>query len=266
MVERSHPQALARPRKGDSDQIRHGSEALVYTVGVRETQNGNPGLAMRGVCLVPAAENIRQGDLSMSLRNRVGAVLLAGLLAVTGLNAQSQRSSVTGRILDSSGATVAGAKIDITNDATNVKFETVSNEVGYYQFLLLPYGSYTLRVNAAGFRQYTLTGISLVTATTANLDITLTVQSQAEEVTVQAAAPFWRRAPHRLEWRWSRRSRTKFLCWSRAANAIRSGCSKPTRPSPSSLCTADTARSAAAGLPRTRSCWTDRRPTPPPST
>jgi len=43
MVERSHPQALARPRKGDSDQIRHGSEALVYTVGVRETQNGNPG-------------------------------------------------------------------------------------------------------------------------------------------------------------------------------------------------------------------------------
>ncbi|MBM3729066.1 MAG: long-chain fatty acid--CoA ligase, partial [Acidobacteria bacterium] len=51
--ERSHPQALARPRKGDSDQIRHGSEALVYTVGVRETQNGNPGYnlkSLRRVC------------------------------------------------------------------------------------------------------------------------------------------------------------------------------------------------------------------------
>ncbi|MBM3786527.1 MAG: TonB-dependent receptor [Acidobacteria bacterium] len=125
----------------------------------------------------------------MSLRNRVISLLLVGLLAATGLTAQSQRSSVTGRILDASGALVAGAKIDITNNATNVKFEAVSNDVGYYQFLLLPYGSYTLRVSSAGFRQYTMTGISLVTATTASLDISLTVQSQAEEVTVEAAAP-----------------------------------------------------------------------------
>ncbi|MFN0169307.1 MAG: carboxypeptidase regulatory-like domain-containing protein [Bryobacteraceae bacterium] len=124
-----------------------------------------------------------------SIREGFLAAGLIGLALVQCASAQSQRSNLNGRVRDASGSVVPNAKVELENTGTAVKLNTTSNNDGFYQFLFLPYGNYSLRVNAPGFQQYTVANLSLVTATTATVDVALSVQAQSEAVTVQAGAP-----------------------------------------------------------------------------
>src|SRR5713101_6557555 len=87
--------------------------------------------------------------------------------------AQSQRGAVVGTVTDSTGAVVPSAKVEITQDATNAKFNATANENGYYNVPYLPYGRYTLVVNVLGFKTYTVTGVEVATATTTTVIVTL---------------------------------------------------------------------------------------------
>ena len=70
--------------------------------------------------------------------------LLACLVATFSLFAQSDRGSITGTIVDSSGALIPGAKITLTNSATGFKSDSVSTGTGNYTLAGLPAGSYSL--------------------------------------------------------------------------------------------------------------------------
>ena len=97
---------------------------------------------------------------------------LAALLC-TPAAAQSDRGTITGAVLDSSGAVIPNAEVVITNVATAFVSRASANEVGLYTFSNVPLGRYELRVTAAGFKAYTRSGLTVNVGQTIRLDITL---------------------------------------------------------------------------------------------
>ena len=97
-------------------------------------------------------------------------------------------ATITGNVADSSGAMVANATIDLTNNATGQVRETTSNTVGAYRVANVGIGTYTLTAVASGFEKFTRTGIVVNVAQTLEENIALSVGSQSQTVTVQADA------------------------------------------------------------------------------
>ena len=122
------------------------------------------------------------------MRFRSTALLLAAFAAIIPSLAQTQRGTIVGTITDATGAVVPDAKVEVINSETNAKFEATSNQTGYYSIPYLPYGQFTVRVNAAGFKTYSITGVAVATATTSTVNVPLSVESQTQEVQVQANA------------------------------------------------------------------------------
>ena len=114
------------------------------------------------------------------------AVVLVISLATA--HAQTQRGQIVGRVTDSTGAVVPGAKVEVTNPATGVKLQTETNAEGLYTVPYLQYGTYRLAVTAQGFAPYTVTGVEIATATTTAVNVTLALATVSAEVTVQAGA------------------------------------------------------------------------------
>ncbi|HUA62985.1 MAG TPA: carboxypeptidase-like regulatory domain-containing protein [Verrucomicrobiae bacterium] len=105
------------------------------------------------------------------------------------LGAQEFRSTLTGRVNDSTGAAVAGARVSAIEQATNTRYDTVSNADGFYTFPLLLQGTYTLTAEVKGFKKYSQAGIVIGTDTRVGQNITLTVGEMTESVTITADAP-----------------------------------------------------------------------------
>src|SRR5690348_11889033 len=82
------------------------------------------------------------------------ATAVLSLLVLPSLMAQTTIStgSIQGTVTDPSGAVLSGAKISITNKATNQVITTSSNSAGTYASGALIPGQYLLRVEAKGFK------------------------------------------------------------------------------------------------------------------
>ena len=115
-------------------------------------------------------------------------VFAVGALLVSSAMAQST-SSLNGSVTDPSGATVAGAKITLTDPATGLQRATTSSGAGLYQFLDVPPGDYRLEATAGGFAPYTASKVTLVVKTPSTIHIRLQVAGVAESVTVEGVAP-----------------------------------------------------------------------------
>src|SRR3569833_4250783 len=114
-------------------------------------------------------------------------VLLVG--AVFGLPVCAQTmGEITGRVVDSSGATVPGASVTITNSATNSTREGTSSGVGDYSFPSLPPGVYTVKVQKQGFKTVESTNVRVQVQQPVRLDFTLEVGQISQQVVVEASA------------------------------------------------------------------------------
>ena len=124
--------------------------------------------------------NMRNGWLNY-------AILLAILLLPGGgVFAQSTGASLVGAVHDTTGQAISSATVIATNTATNARTTQRSNEKGEYTLLGLPPGTYSLHIEAAGFRGYDQKGIRLDLNQNATQDVVLMVGSTAETVTVSA--------------------------------------------------------------------------------
>src|SRR5579884_3653701 len=66
---------------------------------------------------------------------------------------QGGSGTLTGRVVDPSGAVVSNGSVVLTNSATGEKRTTVTTTAGTYSFPALPVvGSYSVRVSAQGFK------------------------------------------------------------------------------------------------------------------
>ena len=96
---------------------------------------------------------------------------------------------LNGTVTDPSGSMVVGAAILLRNTATDVSFNAVSNEKGFYAVANVPPGTYDLKVASGGFANYTQTGIVLTVAETRTVNVALKVAGAGETVVVTTEAP-----------------------------------------------------------------------------
>jgi hypothetical protein len=111
-------------------------------------------------------------------------VSFAGWLA-----AQSDRGTITGRVLDPTEAAITGANVTVTNQETGIRVVTRTNETGNYVLQQLAVGRYELTVEAPGFRKMVRRDIELNVAQTLNLNVTLEVGQVEQQVEVTASVP-----------------------------------------------------------------------------
>ena len=116
------------------------------------------------------------------------SLALLFVLAISPVAAQINNATLTGLITDPSSAVVAGAKLTIRSQATNVERTSESDSAGYYYFATLPAGQYEISVAREGF-QHVAQQITLETAQKARQDFVLTLGRLENTVTVEAAAP-----------------------------------------------------------------------------
>jgi hypothetical protein len=98
-------------------------------------------------------------------------------------------ASLYGTVIDSSGASIAGAKVTVTNLGTNRSWIFVSNSDGNYVVPDLPIGQYKVDVEQSGFAPFEATGFTVVEAQNTRADVILQLGTAKETVTVTAGAP-----------------------------------------------------------------------------
>jgi hypothetical protein len=116
-------------------------------------------------------------------------ILTVFVICVGSVAGQTVQGVVTGRILDKSGAVIAGAKVSLTNEGTNVAQEKTSGGNGVYRFSLVPPGAYTLRVSAPGFATTMFHGIQVGASQTVPQNVTLGVASDVQTIEVTSEGP-----------------------------------------------------------------------------
>lgn len=99
---------------------------------------------------------------------------------------QSTFGTILGTVKDSSGATVPGARILLTNTDENTKHETTAGSNGDYQFENQLPSHYSVTVTANGFETFTATNLLLVSRQTLRVDAALQVGQMSQTVTVEA--------------------------------------------------------------------------------
>ena len=130
-------------------------------------------------CLRTAAGAARRNLLLFSL-------LLCVLIFPAGL-LYAQSASMTGLITDPSGAAIPHAKITLTNESTHAVRKITSDNNGVYNVPHVPAGTYTLAVDAPGFKHYEKTDIDVSSAQTLAFDAHLQLGSASQSVTVNGA-------------------------------------------------------------------------------
>jgi Carboxypeptidase regulatory-like domain/TonB dependent receptor len=111
------------------------------------------------------------------------------LLCSPTLFAQSTGGRIRGTVTDQSGATVAGAKVVITNQANGSQRDTETGTNGEYIFLEVPVGPYEIEANQTGFKKYVHKGVIVDLNQIVSVDISLQVGTATETIEVTGAPP-----------------------------------------------------------------------------
>ena len=115
---------------------------------------------------------------------RVVFLVLLSLLVIAPIDGQSPNGTISGLVVDSSGAAVVGAEILIANDATGVQYPAKTNGDGLYLVPNLPPGTYRLQISKVGFKTLIKPDITLNVQDALAINFTLPIGAVSEIVTV----------------------------------------------------------------------------------
>ena len=125
------------------------------------------------------------------MRVLVKLILVAVLLAYSSTAARAQggaTSSVSGTVVDSAGAVIPGASIEVTNTATGVALAAVSNESGVFSVPAVNPGEYRVSVTLSGFRTYVVSGLTVSPGAPASIRAVLDIGGVTETIEVTGGA------------------------------------------------------------------------------
>jgi hypothetical protein len=129
--------------------------------------------------------------MSMKL-GRVGviAVVLCWIFAGSARVAfpQAGTADIVGTVTDASGAVLPGAAVTAKNADTGLTRTQQTGGSGDYSFTLLPIGTYTISVEANGFKMFTAAQIAIATGDRARVDASMQVGSVSQTVEVTGEA------------------------------------------------------------------------------
>jgi hypothetical protein len=130
---------------------------------------------------------------SSLIRYSIGSSLvtcaLAALLAATALGQGAYEAQVRGTVTDSSGAVLTNATVTITNVGTNVAQTAQTNEHGEYFFTGLRPSTYTVKVQAQGFRIAEKTNVVLQVDQKTSINFVLHPPTVSQTMEVTETAP-----------------------------------------------------------------------------
>jgi len=115
-----------------------------------------------------------------SLLSAVIAVVLLGVVAP----AQTFRGTILGKVTDTSGAVIAGAKVSVRNTNTGLERTTESSADGSYSVPELPLGTYNVTVTQAGFQTLVTTIVNVDVASERRVDAVLKPGQVSQQVEV----------------------------------------------------------------------------------
>jgi hypothetical protein len=118
---------------------------------------------------------------------RILTLFAVALLVVSSARAQQTTGGITGVVTDAQGGTLSGAVVDAVGQETGLKRTQTSGGNGYYAFVNLPIGHYTITVTHDGFQAEKLPDIAVQADRTATLNLTLQVGAVSTSVTVSAS-------------------------------------------------------------------------------
>jgi hypothetical protein len=101
---------------------------------------------------------------------------------------QTGTTGIYGRVTDPQGAAIPGAQVTVTNDGTGTSRTDATDKEGNYRFPSLSPGSYSVKVQAKGFRVVKNEGVKLLVDTQNKFDVPMQVGSSSEVVEVRDIA------------------------------------------------------------------------------
>ena len=116
-------------------------------------------------------------------------IAICAAISASATFAQSTGGRIRGTVTDSSGGTVAAAKVVITNQANGFRRDTQSDGNGEYIFLEVPVGTYDIEIDQPGFKKYLRKGVILDLNQIVSVDIALQVGTATETIEVTGAPP-----------------------------------------------------------------------------
>jgi hypothetical protein len=130
----------------------------------------------------------------MRLSVRVWICGMTALIALSGLptRAAAQSSatgSLSGTVVDPSGAVLPGVTVVVASPDTGVSQSVVTGSSGEWMVASLPVGRYGLTFELSGFKKLNRSDVLVEAVVTRRLNVTLEVGALSEQVTVQADAP-----------------------------------------------------------------------------
>ncbi len=133
-----------------------------------------------------ARRRARSGPVQAALRGLLLAPLALACASLLAAQA-GPAGSIHGTVLDPSGLAVPNAAVQVA-PAAGAAFTATTNATGAYNLNNVPAGSYTIQVNATGFAPYQKANVVVAAGRALQLDISLTIQQQQEQVTVAGDA------------------------------------------------------------------------------
>jgi hypothetical protein len=135
----------------------------------------------------------RFGDLqkkrgaNMRITGNVVVSSFCILAAALGLQAQTFTGGVRGTVSDTSGATIATAKVTLADPSTGFTRSTISGSGGEYAFASVSPATYTISVESPGFKKLERKGLIVGTQEFVITDLKLDVGDVTQSVNVTAA-------------------------------------------------------------------------------
>ena len=145
----------------------------------------------------PTPTTERTADKVLSILRQTSFALLIAVAPILAINAlapsangqASSSSDAVGRVTDSTGASIAGALVRLTNNATGAERQTTTNESGEWSIPNLPPASYRVRIEKPGFKTSEIKALEVEIGKTTDSDTVLSVGQATETVEVTSLPP-----------------------------------------------------------------------------
>jgi len=125
----------------------------------------------------------------VGVRSTIFSFGVLGLVFASLLVAQQESGSMLGTVSDPSGASVPGAQVTVTNQATAATFTAVTDGSGLWRAPQLNPGVYDISVAAKGFSTLVRKDVQVRVADRLKVDLALQVGALTETVTVTESTP-----------------------------------------------------------------------------
>src|SRR5262249_35704048 len=118
--------------------------------------------------------------------------LVLNLFALSAARGQAGNGELAGEVRDPGQKIVPQARVVLTEQNTNLAYETTTNDEGIYQYSSVKPGVYNLAVEKSGFQHYERRDLTIRTGIRHRVDVALAVGTVTSSVVVKEDATLLR--------------------------------------------------------------------------